>query len=78
MNGRVAAGGESAMERRPRHAPSVVTYVVERAGEMNARIVRIQDPAGKARYFTFDHGWLSVAKISEPTEPDQYEQSEGE
>jgi hypothetical protein len=38
-------------------------YVVERAGEADARIVRIQDPAGKARTFTFDHGWLDIAKL---------------
>ena len=38
-------------------------YVVEQAGTNSARIVRIQDPAGKARSFTFDHGWLEVAKL---------------
>ena len=38
-------------------------YVVEHAGDGNARIVRIQDPAGKARTFTFDRGWLSVAQV---------------
>ena len=35
-------------------------YVVENARTADARIVRIQDPAGKARTFTFDHGWLAV------------------
>jgi len=40
-------------------------YVVEHAGDADgARIVRIQDPVGKARTFTFDHGWLSVAEES--------------
>ena len=38
-------------------------YVVERAGDKSARIVRIQDPAGKAKTFTFDKGWLSVAEV---------------
>ena len=38
-------------------------YVVEHAGDGNARIVRIQDPAGKARTFTFDRGWLSIAQV---------------
>jgi len=38
-------------------------YVVEHAGTTGARIVRIQDPAGKARTFTFDRGWLTVAQI---------------
>jgi hypothetical protein len=38
-------------------------YVVERAGGTDARIVRIQDPAGKARTFTFDHGWPHIATV---------------
>lgn len=39
-------------------------YVVEHAGTSEgARIVRVQDPAGKARTFTFDHGWLDVAEV---------------
>ena len=36
-------------------------YVVERAGDENARIIRIQNPAGKARTFTFDRGWWDIA-----------------
>jgi hypothetical protein len=36
-------------------------YIVERAGSAQANIVRIQDPAGQARTFTFDHGWRAVA-----------------
>ena len=38
-------------------------YIVERAGSDAARIVRIQDPAGKAKTFTFDKGWLQVAEV---------------
>lgn len=38
-------------------------YVVEHAGDEDARIVRIQDPAGRARTFTFDKGWLDVAEL---------------
>ena len=38
-------------------------YIVERADdEDEAHIVRIKDPAGKARTFTFDHGWRAVAE----------------
>ena len=38
-------------------------YVVENASEMEtARVVKIQDPAGRARTFTFDSGWLSTAE----------------
>jgi hypothetical protein len=45
------------------HGDAYWLYVVERAGESDARIVRIQDPAGKARTFTFDHGWLEMADV---------------
>jgi hypothetical protein len=52
-------------------------YVVEHAGSPgDARIIRIQDPAGKARTFTFDHGWLNVAEGSDPAEPNQPPQQE--
>jgi len=38
-------------------------YVVENAADSGAiRIVKVQDPAGKARTFTFDHGWSEIAK----------------
>ena len=37
-------------------------YVVEHAGDAErARILKIQDPAGMARTFTFDRGWRDVA-----------------
>ena len=39
-------------------------YVVEKTGTDTARIVRIQDPAGQAKTFTFDHGWLNVAHVN--------------
>lgn len=40
-------------------------YVVEYASEIEtARVVKIQDPAGRARTFTFDSGWLSIAETS--------------
>ncbi|MBI5481671.1 MAG: DUF3883 domain-containing protein [Deltaproteobacteria bacterium] len=46
------------------HGEAYWLYVVERAGDGDARIVRIQDPAGRARTFTFDHGWIAVAEIA--------------
>jgi len=46
-------------------------YVVEHAGADDARVLRIQDPAGKARTFTFDHGWIAVADIRESALSDQ-------
>ena len=52
-------------------------YIVEHADSpRSTRIVRIQDPAGKARTFTFDHGWLSVAQVSESAESDERKQPE--
>lgn len=42
-------------------------YVVEYASDNNrARILRIQNPAGKAKTFTFDRGWSTVAKVVSP------------
>jgi hypothetical protein len=41
-------------------------YIVEevrRAG--HSRIVKIQNPAGRAGTFTFDHGWTAVAEIDD-------------
>ena len=46
-----------------KHGGAYWLYVVERVGEIDARIVRIQDPAGKARTFTFDRGWLDIAEM---------------
>ena len=41
-------------------------YVVEHATDpTEARVLRIQNPVGQARTFTFDHGWSQVA-LSEP------------
>ena len=45
------------------HGDAYWLYVVERADMDSARIVRIQDPSGKARTFTFDHGWLDIAEL---------------
>lgn len=37
-------------------------YVVENARNAStARVLRIQDPAGRSRTFTFDHGWSHIA-----------------
>jgi hypothetical protein len=47
------------------HGEDYWLYVVEYAGDEHARIVRIQDPAGKARTFTFDRGWVSIAQVDE-------------
>lgn len=49
--------------RAQKHGSRYWLYIVERADRSDARIVRIQDPAGKAQTFTFDKGWLAVAEI---------------
>jgi hypothetical protein len=47
------------------HGDAFWLYVVEHAGTDNARIIRIQNPAGRARTFTFDRGWLGIAETVE-------------
>ena len=43
------------------HGESFWLYVVEHAGSSgDMRIVRIQDPAGKAQTFTYDSGWRAI------------------
>lgn len=43
-------------------------YIVEMIGAPEkARIIRIQNPAGRAQTFTFDHGWASVAATEDPS-----------
>ena len=42
-------------------------YVVEHATDPeNARVLRIQNPIGHARTFTFDQGWRSIAQCGTP------------
>ena len=54
-----------------KHGSLYWLYVVERAGDPeHAQVVRIQDPAGKARTFTFDHGWVAVAEDINGTNPE--------
>ena len=39
-------------------------YIVEKVGDSSqSNIIRIKDPAGKAKTFTFDHGWAAVAEV---------------
>jgi len=48
-------------ELAQKHGDKYWLYIVEQADTDRPQIVRIQDPAGKARYFTFDRGWRAVA-----------------
>lgn len=63
------------------HREAYWLYVVEHADDpQSSRIVRIQDPAGKARTFCFDHGWISVAAIdgAETDDDDAMEETTNE
>jgi hypothetical protein len=45
-------------------------YVVEHATDpAQARVLRIQNPAGQSRTFTFDRGWSEIAVLAPPTVP---------
>ena len=44
------------------HGEAYWIYVVEHAGSTEMNLARIQDPAGQARTFTFDRGWLEIAE----------------
>lgn len=51
------------LEAAQKHGEAYWLYIVGSAGEpCHARIARIQDPYGKARYYCFDRGWLQVAE----------------
>ena len=49
------------------HGEAYWWYVVESAGTDDASLVRIQDPAGRAKTFMFDHGWREVAEADDDT-----------
>jgi hypothetical protein len=49
------------------HGEQYWLYVVEHAGASDlARIVKVQNPAGRTGTFTFDHGWIEIADIDGP------------
>ena len=49
------------------HSEAYWLYVVESAGTDDASLVRIQDPASRAKTFTFDYGWREVAETDDDT-----------
>lgn len=50
------------------HGEQFWLYVVECADDPDrARIVKIQDPVGKAGSYTFDKGWSCIAEIDQPS-----------
>jgi hypothetical protein len=78
LHSRPVGMSHTQFECAQKHREDFWLYVVEYAGTAQARIVRIQDPAGKAQTFTFDHGWLNVAEITQPGEGALQEQSDKE
>lgn len=49
------------------HGAAYWLYVVEQATNIEeARILRIRDPVAHARTFTFDHGWIEIARTEPP------------
>ena len=49
------------------HGEAYWLYVVESASTDDASLARIQNPAGRAKTFTFDHGWREVAEADDDT-----------
>ena len=46
------------------HKNAYWLYIVEKVGDSSqSNIICIKDPAGKAKTFTFDHGWAAVAEV---------------
>jgi hypothetical protein len=70
LHDRPVGMSQTQFEHAQKHGEAFWLYVVEHVGTDTAHIVRLQDPSGKARTFTFDHGWLGVA------ETDSQEQDE--
>ena len=61
LDDRPAGMSHTQFDHAYRHGESFWLYVVEHAGNSgDTRIVRIQDPAGKARTFTYDSGWRAI------------------
>lgn len=63
---RPATMSHTQLECAREHGGAYWLYVVERAGTLQARLIRIQNPAGKAKTFIFDQGWLQVAEVDTP------------
>lgn len=66
LEDRPVALSRSQWESASEKGEAFSVYVVEHAGDdARTRIVRIPNPAGLAKYFTLDRGWLRVARYRE-------------
>lgn len=62
LHDRPATLSRTQFEYARRHGEKYWLYIVENAADSDrAKILRIQDPYGKAKTFIFDHGWAEVA-----------------
>lgn len=59
---RPATLSKTQFESAQKHQDAFWLYVVENAGDPEPRIVKIQNPAGKAQAFTFDRGWVELSE----------------
>ena len=67
LTGRSVGLSHTQFECAREHGEAYWLYVVESAGTDDASLVRVQDPAGRAKTFTFDHGWREVAEAEDDT-----------
>ena len=58
---RPAAISSAQFEAAQRLGAQFWLYIVERAGQPDAKVIRIHDPIAQASYFSFDKGWTQVA-----------------
>ena len=66
FDNRPATLTKTQFEFAQKHQNDFWLYVVEYAGDPEQRrIVKIQNPAGKAQTFTFDRGWVHLAEKSD-------------
>jgi len=65
-------------EEAQRRREAYWLYVVEQAGSLDhARILKVQNPAGKAQSYAFDHGWLAIAETTSPPLPNPPDVAQG-
>ena len=65
LDNRPATLSRTQFEFAQKHQHAFWLYVVENAGDPDPkqrRIVKIQNPAGKAQTFTFDRGWVELSE----------------
>lgn len=63
LESRPATMTHTQFDHARKHGDAYWLFIVEYAGDEEARrLLRIQNPAGRARTYTFDRGWAEVAE----------------